>query len=63
MNLARPLKAGIERSIFRFVASATIEPSLTRRRFFDWCVIPALKGRAKFILPLRGEGWSKVNGE
>ena len=43
----------------RHVASATIEsvfqPSLTRRCWVELALIPALKGRAKFKTPLRGE--------
>jgi len=32
-----------------------LQPSLTRRRLVELPLIPALKGRAKFKTPLRGE--------
>ena len=52
-------KAGSEGANSCHVASATIEsmvqPSLTRRGLVALAVILALKGRAKFKPPLRGE--------
>ncbi|MGZ8843949.1 MAG: SpoIID/LytB domain-containing protein, partial [Pyrinomonadaceae bacterium] len=54
MSLARPFKAGIKDQDDELVASATIDgsftqPSLTQRSEWRADVLPALKGRAKFI--------------
>jgi hypothetical protein len=57
LNLARPFKAGIVRQASH-VALATIERTFQpspRDDVFDLSEIPALKGRAKFKPPLRGE--------
>jgi hypothetical protein len=64
MNLARPLKAGKRLQSWAPVALATIElpnqPSLTRRQK-EATPFPALRGRAKFRPPLRGEDY-KASG-
>jgi hypothetical protein len=58
LNLARPFKAGIAKNPIH-VASATIESrfSAVAGATNALCagMIPALKGRAKFMLPLRGQ--------
>ena len=49
LNLARPFKAG-------FGKASKVRRDATRREGMGGVVlIPALKGRAKFKLPLRGE--------
>ena len=59
LTVARPFKAGKSELRSKPVASATVEtgdrsfqPSLTRLEGFVDAASPALKGRAKFILPL-----------
>jgi hypothetical protein len=65
MNLARPFKAG-SKFFKHFVALATIEwsvqSSLTRRIICQHAS-PALKDRAKFMPPLRGEDMPPLRGE